>query len=65
MTLSDHSGQNWFSLFNDQAVQVLGVTAQQCYEMKVEGNEVGYDQVFSDALFKTYVCKVCWFLCLC
>lgn len=37
---------------------MLGHTAQQLYEMKVGGNEVEYDEVFSAALFKTFVCRV-------
>lgn len=42
-----------------QAIKLLGgFTADQLYEMKVAGNEQQYEQICSDALFKTYLLRV-------
>jgi replication factor A1 len=58
MTLADHSGNNWFSMFNESAEKLLGHTAEELYQFKTEGNEAAFDAVFSEALFKTFVCKI-------
>ena len=56
---SDHTGQVWLSLFNDQAEKLLGgVTANDLNTYKEDGNEIAYENVFSDALFKTFVMRV-------
>jgi replication factor A1 len=56
---SDHSGQVWLSLFNDQAEKLLGcVTANELNAYKEQGDEIAYEKVFSDALFKTFVMRV-------
>jgi replication factor A1 len=70
MVLSDHSGKEWVTVFDDQAQQLLGVTAG---EMKVlqETNEAEFEAKFNKALFtemqvtlccKTDTYKVCCFL---
>jgi len=71
--MSDASGQGWFSLFNDTAELLLGVTAEECSNLKTNGNNGGmddsdgiggtggnnaYENVFSNALFKDYICRV-------
>jgi replication factor A1 len=57
--VSDHTGQVWLSLFNDQAEKLLGgVTANELNVYKEDGNEIAYENVFSDALFKTFVMRV-------
>lgn len=35
-----------------------GYSADQLYEMKVAGDEQQYEQIMSDALFKTYLLRV-------
>lgn len=57
LTMSDHSGQSWFSLFNDTAEQILGCTAEDLHQMKLNGDEAGYEAVFSKALFQTLIGK--------
>lgn len=37
---------------------MLGKTAEELHQMKQAGDEAGYEEVFSDALFKTYVSRV-------
>lgn len=59
ISMSDHTGSNWFSLFNEHAEKLLGgVTAQQLHEWRTEGNETMYEKAFSDALFKTVIAKI-------
>jgi len=57
LTMSDHTGQSWFSMFNESAEELLGATAEQLYEMKLNGDTVGYDEVFNRAQFKTFTAK--------
>lgn len=56
-TMMDHTGNSWFSFFNESATQLLGVEAQQLYEYKRAGDEEAYDRVFAAALFKQYHVK--------
>jgi hypothetical protein len=56
--MADQTGSSWFSLFNDTAEKLLGKTAEELYQFKMSGNELDYEKVFSDALFKTVVGKV-------
>ena len=42
-----------------QAIKVLGgYTADQLYDMKISGDEQQYEQICSDALFKTHLFRV-------
>ena len=52
---SDRSATKYLFL---QAVTILGHTADELYSMKMSGDEAAYEEVFSNALFKTYLCKV-------
>lgn len=55
----DFSGNGWFTLFSDSGEKLLGGrNAKELHEMRTEGNELVYEQVFSEALFKTYICNV-------
>jgi replication factor A1 len=59
ISMSDHTGSNWFSLFNEHGEKLLGgITAQQLFEWKTEGNEALFEKTFSDALFKTVIAKI-------
>ena len=57
--MADHSGQSWFSMFNDSAAELLGCSAEQLYEIKMSGDSSKYEEIFSQAQFKTFVAKVC------
>lgn len=56
--LIDHSGNSWLTVFNDGEKILGGKTAKELFQMRTEGNDLGYEQVFSEALFKTYVCNI-------
>lgn len=56
--MADYTGNGWFSLFNDAAEKLLGCPAQTLFELRSDMNEAAYEKIFSDALFKTFVCKV-------
>ena len=73
MTLADASGQQWFTAFNEtvlntiitnctnensQAEAILGITADELFEMKRSGDENGFEAVFAKALFKTVIIRV-------
>lgn len=56
-SVSDHTGDSGFTLFNDTAEQLLGYTADDLHDMKQSGNEADYDKVFQDAMFKQVIVK--------
>lgn len=56
-SMSDHTNDTGFTLFNDTAEQLLGHSADEMYEMKQSGNEAGYEKVFQDALFNQVLVK--------
>jgi hypothetical protein len=39
-------------------VELLGRTAEELYEMKMNGDTMGYEEVFSNAQFKTFAARV-------
>jgi replication factor A1 len=55
LTASDPTGSSWLSAFNDQAAQILNVTAQQLHIIKESGNDDNFKKIFEDANFKQYV----------
>lgn len=58
LTMSDSTGQSWFSCFNDQAEVILGKSAEELYGYKMSNDEASYEGVFANALFKTFICRV-------
>ncbi|BFZ65104.1 Replication factor A protein 1 [Saitoella coloradoensis] len=56
MTLSvnDHTGQAWFSTFDDVGHQILGITATDLHNMKEE-DEIRAGEVFSEANCRTWI----------
>lgn len=56
-SISDHTNDTGFTLFNDTAEQLLGHSADEMYEMKQSGNEAGYEQVFQKAIFTQVLVK--------
>lgn len=58
LTIADHSGNTWVTLFNEQAEKLLGVSAQQLSEIRAANDEVAYEKVFADVLFRTFIGRV-------
>ena len=47
-----------FACIIPQALLLLGKTAEDLYQMKMAGDDAGYEEVFGGALFKSYVTRV-------
>jgi len=58
VTGADHTGATWLSAFNEQGIQLLGKTADELHQMRNEGNEAEFEQIFQDVLFKQFVFKI-------
>lgn len=54
---ADYSGSQWLTCFQETAMEVLGISAEQLGEMK-ETDEQAFDNVFQQANFKEYVFRV-------
>jgi len=57
LTLADDTGNAWFSIFNDEAVKLLGHTADELHNLKMEGLNDMYEEIFAKANFQTFVIK--------
>lgn len=55
--VADHTGESYVSLFDDTARIVLGATAEEIHQMRLEGNAEAADGVFSRACFKQYTMR--------
>ena len=58
MQLSDATGAGWFSTFNDEGTDLIGMNANELYECGVEGGEEAVKSKFASASFKQYVVRV-------
>eukprot|EP00752_Nemacystus_decipiens_P010206 g9095.t2 len=59
MTISDQTGKQWVTVFNDQAVPLLNnKSADELHELKEGGQEAEYEEIFTEACFKTYLMTV-------
>jgi len=55
----DHTGQDWFSVFNEQGNELVGKTADELDSIKNEqGNEVLYEDAFARANFQQCILRV-------
>ncbi|XP_015754913.1 PREDICTED: replication protein A 70 kDa DNA-binding subunit-like [Acropora digitifera] len=52
--LADFSGNQWVTCFQDSAEAILNTSASHIGQMKDSNDEQAYDQIFSEANFKTY-----------
>jgi replication factor A1 len=50
-SVKDHTGSQLVSLFDDQAVQLLGHTADEIFDMQVSGQEARAEAIYKQALF--------------
>jgi replication factor A1 len=57
-SVADHSGTTWVTLFDEQVQQLLGHSAEEMHELKMSGDEAGYEGVFAAALFKQVCLKL-------
>merc|ERR1712196_286775 len=53
--LSDSTGAGWFSTFNDEGTDLIGMSANELYDCGVDGGEDAVKSKFSDASFKQYI----------
>jgi len=56
--ICDYSGSCWITAFNEQAEQILEVSASKLQEYKMQGNEAAFEAVFQRAVFKSFVFKI-------
>lgn len=50
VSISDHTGSNWVTLFNPSAEKLLGHTAEELLNLKIN-NPDEYNKVFQDRRF--------------
>lgn len=58
LQLSDHTGGQYVTAFNEEAEQILGVTAKTLEESIKNGDEAGFEKPFADANFKMFTVKI-------
>merc|ERR1711871_890658 len=53
LTMSDHTGVQWFSAFDDVGQKLLGKTADEMHRIKeMDGGEVEFEKIFAAANFQ-------------
>ena len=57
MTAADATGKLWFSMFNDEATQLLGKTAKDMLALKEQDPKL-FEKAFDDATYKTVHMRV-------
>ena len=57
ISVNDHTGQAWFSLFDEVAQRVMGVDANTLVEYR-DSDTAKADQVFQNANFTTWTWRV-------
>lgn len=59
VNVSDHTGQIWLSCFDETGKQMMGMSANDVWAMKEEGDDKKVGEVFQDATCRTYIfrCK--------
>lgn len=55
--IADFSDNQWVTCFQESAELILGKSADELGDMK-ENNEAAFDQVFQDAMFKSYIFRL-------
>ena len=55
INVADHTGAIWLSCFNDQGVQVMGMTADELMQLQEDGEEARVRDAFAAANCKTFV----------
>lgn len=57
LTANDHTGSYWLTAFNEVATDILGKEAIELLQL-LQSSEAEYEQVFKDALFKTFLLRI-------
>ena len=58
--MGDHSGSNWFSFFDNEAKQLLGISADDLHAIRTDAEGTGedrYKEITQEALFKQFIIK--------
>lgn len=55
--MTDSSGQQWMTSFNDTGELIVGRTAKELYTVKTELGTDAMNALCSEALFKTYLMR--------
>lgn len=58
LSVADHTGTQWVTLFDEHAQQLLGHTAEELYQMKINGDTAAFNKVFADVNFKQIMLKL-------
>lgn len=58
LNVSDHTGQLWLNVFDNEGRMILGKSADEVQELKDGEDKATLDGVFQDATCKTYVFRV-------
>ena len=64
LCVTDWSGAQWVSVFNDVAEKIVQAPAREIHELKMQGAEDQVERIYKNALFKTYIMRVSHFYCL-
>ena len=54
-TIADSTGSRMITLFNDQAQEMIGHSADELYEMAEGGDSDKVGKIFKEAVFKSYL----------
>jgi replication factor A1 len=57
ISVCDHTSQIWLSGFNETALQIMGMSANDLMAMKEEGDEKGVTEAFQNATCQSFIFK--------
>ena len=59
INVADHTGQIWVTCFNETGLQIMGMSADDLYQLKEDAEDRRWQDAFTDASCKTFVfrCK--------
>jgi len=58
LNVSDHTGQLWLSVFDNEGRMIMGKSADEVQEMKDNDDKASQDTVFQEATCKTFIFRV-------
>jgi replication factor A1 len=57
VSVCDHTSQLWLSAFNETALQIMGMSANDLMAMKEEGDDRGFNEAFQNATCQSFIFK--------